>query len=105
MISNKAFFIWYVKFDGGMVSFGDGVQRSIVGNGAYQKDGMVVIQDVYHVVNFKVNLLRVSYMCDNFPCVVFKHEICQFKDNDENHVMIGRKDFNNINVMFSSLIK
>lgn len=58
------------------------MQSSINCKGVYKKDGMPAIKDVYHVIDFNVNLLNVSEMCGNFFDIVYKHYICQVKDKD-----------------------
>ena len=57
------------------------------------------IEDVYHVVDCKVNLLSVSQICDAFSDVVFKRDVCQVLDKKSNIVITGRRDHNNIYVM------
>lgn len=68
----------------------------------YKKEGMPTVKDVYQVVDCKVNPLRVTQMCDDFIDVVFKHDISQVKDNENNVVMICRSDHSNNYVMFAT---
>ncbi|GKC12172.1 putative ribonuclease H-like domain-containing protein, partial [Tanacetum coccineum] len=97
MTGNKCYLDEYENYDGGFVSFGDGIRR--ISRKSKIKIGSLDFDDVFFCKDLKYNMFSVSQICDKKNNVLFTDTEClvlssNFKLLDESQVLlrVPRKD-------------
>jgi hypothetical protein len=67
---------------GGRITFGDGSQAKVIGNGQIDIPGIEVSQKALYVEGLKPNLLNISQLCDDDLVVQFSKNECNIFDNN-----------------------
>ncbi|MGV8000512.1 hypothetical protein PJP08_29345, partial [Mycobacterium kansasii] len=65
----------------GSVTFGDGSNCKIIGQGTVQLYNFPLFKNVLYVEGLKHNLLSISQICDNNHNVKFSNHGCEIIDN------------------------
>jgi len=74
---------------GGRITFGDGSQAKVIGNGQIDILRTEVSQKALYVEGLKANLLSISQLCDDDLVVQFSKKECNIFDNNGNWLMGG----------------
>lgn len=95
MTGDKSMFVCLEKYNGGVVTFGDGNTSKVVGRGTIQAPGLNCLENVLYVDGLKANLLSISQMCDSHHEVRFPKKDCYILDKQGNTVMHGTRTSDN----------
>lgn len=68
---NEEYITDYVESRRGIVTFGDGVKKKVVGMGTLNVEGMPKLKNVLHIEGMKANLISISQLCDEDLLVYF----------------------------------
>ncbi|KAG5528763.1 hypothetical protein RHGRI_029433 [Rhododendron griersonianum] len=91
MSGDKSFFVNLEKYNGGIVTFGDGSTSKVVGRGTIQAPGLTRLENVLYVDGLKANLISISQMCDSHHEVRFSKNDCYIVDEHGNSAMHGTR--------------
>ncbi|XP_058185822.1 uncharacterized protein LOC131303049 [Rhododendron vialii] len=94
MSRNKSLFAKLEKYNGGLVTFGDGNTGKIVGQGTVNALEIPLIDNVLYVEGLKANLLSIGQFCDNMHEVNFSKNNCSIINASEIwHQRLGHLNF------------
>jgi len=80
---------------GGRITFGDGSQAKVIGNGQIDIPGIEVSQKALYVKGLKANLLSISQLCDDDLVVQFFKKECNIFNNNGKWLMGGERTSDN----------
>jgi hypothetical protein len=80
---------------GGRITFGDGSQAKVIGNGQINIPGLEVSQKALYVEGLKANLLSISQLCDDDLVVQFSKKECNIFDSNGKRLMGGERTSDN----------
>jgi len=80
---------------GGRITFGDGSQAKVIGNGQIDILRTEVSQKALYVEGLKANLLSISQLCDDDLVVQFSKKECNIFDNNGKWLMGGERTSDN----------
>jgi len=80
---------------GGRITFGDGSQAKVIGNGQINIPGLEVSQKALYVEGLKANLLSISQLCDDDLVVQFSKNECNIFDSNGKGLMGGERTSDN----------
>ncbi|KAG5553092.1 hypothetical protein RHGRI_011080 [Rhododendron griersonianum] len=72
MSGDKSVFINVEKYNGGVVTFGDGNEGRVIGQGTISTPDLPLLENVLYVEGLKANLLSIGQFCDNMHEVHFQ---------------------------------
>jgi len=76
---------------GGRITYRDGSQSKVIGNGIIDIPGLGASQEALYVEGLKANLLSISQFCDNDLVVQFSKKECNIFDSSGRWLM-GEKE-------------
>jgi hypothetical protein len=82
MIGDRALLKDIQMARGGRITFGDGSQAKVIGNGQINIPGIEVSQKALYVERLKENLLSINQLCDDDVVVQFSKKECKIFDNN-----------------------
>jgi hypothetical protein len=82
MTGDKALFKDIQMARGGRITFRDGSQGKVIGNGQIDISRIEVSQKALNVEGLKANLLNISQLCDDDLVVQFSRKECNIFDNN-----------------------
>jgi len=80
---------------GGRITFGDGSQAKVIGNGQINVPGIEVSKKALYVEGLKANLLSISQLCDDDLVVQFSKKECNIFDSNGKWLMGGERTSDN----------
>jgi hypothetical protein len=80
---------------GGRITFGDGSQAKVIGNGQIEIPGIEVSQKALYVEGLKANLLSISQLCGDDFVVQFSKKECNIFNNNGKWLMEGERTNDN----------
>lgn len=80
MSRDKSVFINVEKYNGGVVTFGNGNEGRIIGQGTISTPNLPLLENVLYVEGLKANLLSIGQFCDNMHEVHFSKIGCSIVD-------------------------
>jgi hypothetical protein len=80
---------------GGRITFRDGSQAKVIGNGQIGIPGIDVSQKALYVEGLKANLLCISQLCNDDLVVQFSKKECNIYDNNGRWLMGGERTSDN----------
>jgi hypothetical protein len=95
MTSDKALLKDIQMGKGGRISFRDGSQAKVIGNGQIGIPGIDVSQKALYVEGLKANLLSISQLCNDDLVVQFSKKECNIYDNNGRWLMGGERTSDN----------
>jgi hypothetical protein len=80
---------------GGRITFRDGSQAKVIGNGQIDIPGIEVSQKALYVEGLKANLLSIRQLCDDDLVVQFSKKECNIFDSNGKWLMGGERTNDN----------
>ena len=95
MTGDRSLLVNYKRVFGGLVTFGDGIKRRVLGKETLNIRGFPKIKNMLHVDGFKTNLIIISQLCELSLYVKFTYDKCLVLNEFEECVFEGSRSLDN----------